>query len=106
MQPISRINVLHLNENKNNEEDSLLILFKKDDIEPLENCNRQFQNATQQNPFKLHSIAWACWVIAKLGGWRTFSKQDTSKSDVNMLQKGLDIYVERKAGWLMIKHLD
>ena len=38
----------------------------------LINQQRQGKTARQKNPYPTHSLAWAAWVIAKLGGWHQY----------------------------------
>ena len=45
--------------------------FSRSEIAALESLNAKIQGRTalQQNPHARHSLAWAGWIIAKLGGW-------------------------------------
>ncbi len=45
--------------------------FSRSDIAVLERLNAKVQGRTalQKNPHPMHSLAWATWIIAKLGGW-------------------------------------
>ena len=45
--------------------------FSPSDIAVLEHLNAKVQGRTtlQKNPHAMHSMAWATWIIAKLGGW-------------------------------------
>ena len=48
-----------------------LIAFTPPEIEVLQALVPELEGATaaQKNPHPRHSLAWAAWVIAKLGGW-------------------------------------
>lgn len=50
------------------------LAFTPDDIQLIAVLNRNMQGRTQRqkNPHTLHSLAWAAWVIAKLGGWHEY----------------------------------
>jgi hypothetical protein len=45
--------------------------FTGPEIAVLDSLNARVQKKTalQQNPHAAHSLAWAAWIIAKLGGW-------------------------------------
>lgn len=47
------------------------IAFDHDEIGALEAINKRVegQTALQKNPHPPHSLAWASWIIARLGGW-------------------------------------
>ena len=33
------------------------------------------RTSLQQNPYPLYSLAWATWIIARLGGWPGYRSQ-------------------------------
>jgi len=45
--------------------------FNKNEIAALETLSQQYAGRTtlQTNPHPSHSLAWAAWIIARLGGW-------------------------------------
>jgi hypothetical protein len=47
------------------------IVFDEDEIRLLDALGRPYQGRTklQSNPHSPHSLAWAAWIIARLGGW-------------------------------------
>ncbi len=47
------------------------LVFSTDDITVLEAANQRVEGATalQKNPHPKSSLAWAAWIIARLGGW-------------------------------------
>ncbi len=47
------------------------IVFSSPELEALEALLPQLEGATaaQKNPYPPESLAWAAWIIAKLGGW-------------------------------------
>jgi hypothetical protein len=51
------------------------IAFTSDEIEVLEAINKDLQGKTelQKNPHRKRTLAWAAWVIAKLGGWSGYA---------------------------------
>ena len=51
------------------------IAFSQDEIEVIEALNKSLQGKTdlQKNPHSTKTLAWAAWVIAKLGGWSGYA---------------------------------
>ncbi len=47
------------------------IAFTSAEVEALEALNMQLEGKTvlQKNPHPPNSLAWAAWIIARLGGW-------------------------------------
>lgn len=55
------------------------------------------RTARQKNPFREYSIAWAAWIIARLGGWDGYASQDppgyiTFRKGVERLQEHWKLY--------------
>ena len=50
------------------------IAFSHDEIELIAQLNHKMQGKTdrQKNPHAPRSLAWAAWVIARLGGWHVY----------------------------------
>ena len=46
------------------------VAFKPEEIETLEAVNPRLEGKTakQKNPHPQHSLAWAAWIVARLGG--------------------------------------
>ena len=51
------------------------ISFSANEIEVLEAINKSLQGKTrlQNNPHEPHTLAWAAWIIARLGGWTGYA---------------------------------
>jgi hypothetical protein len=49
--------------------------FSAEEIEVVEAINKDLQGKTalQQNPYPTKTLAWAAWVIARLGGWTGYA---------------------------------
>jgi hypothetical protein len=47
------------------------VAFDEDEIDALEalNTTREGKTQLQKNPHKRHSLAWATWIVGRLGGW-------------------------------------
>jgi hypothetical protein len=50
-------------------------VFSPEEIEVLAAVNRKVQGRTtlQKNPHRHNTLAWAAWIIAKLGGWTGYA---------------------------------
>ena len=79
-------------------------LLDEHSIEVIEHLVPELEGRTaaQKNPYKPYSAAWACWVVARLGGWKGYSKSE-AKPGVKTFAAGLAILQERTRGWLMAK---
>jgi hypothetical protein len=51
------------------------VAFSPEEIEVLEAINKDIQGKTtlQKNPHRKKTMAWAAWIIAKLGGWTGYA---------------------------------
>ena len=49
-------------------------IYNSNEIQILEKLNVKLEGKTlkQKNPFKFKSIAWTCWIVARLGGWHGY----------------------------------
>jgi hypothetical protein len=49
-------------------------VFDKEEIECLEELNLELKGTTakQSKPHEKENLAWAAWIIARLGGWKEF----------------------------------
>ncbi|MBO0743121.1 MAG: transposase, partial [Hyphomicrobiaceae bacterium] len=47
------------------------VAFDEDEIDALEvlNTTREGKTQLQKNPHERHSLAWAAWIVGRLGGW-------------------------------------
>ena len=52
------------------------VVFSEPEIETIEALNPAFEGKTarQQNPHPPRSLAWAAWLIARLGSWHCYGK--------------------------------
>ena len=52
-------------------------VFTEPEINVLHSLNEEYQGNTekQSNPHPKESLAWASWIIARIGGWKGFASQ-------------------------------
>lgn len=52
-------------------------VFSEEETQCIERLLPEWEGATekQQNPHELGSLAWASWLIARLGGWKGYASQ-------------------------------
>jgi hypothetical protein len=75
------------------------IAFETSEVQALEALNETLQGKTekQKNPHPKHSLAWASWIIARLGGWDGYP---SSKPPGPITFKhGLDDFRAIAKGW-------
>lgn len=73
--------------------------FGKEEIAVLDALNTQIQGKTalQKNPHLMHSLAWAAWIIAKLGGWDGYPS--SKPPGPITFRNGLEYFHGIAAGW-------
>lgn len=51
--------------------------FDKQEVKILIRLNGQYEGKTekQKNPFNKKSVAWAAWIMARMGGWKSYFSQ-------------------------------
>lgn len=55
------------------------LAFTKEQVSVLEKVERKYEGKTekQKNPHVKHTLSWAAWIIARLGGWKGYRTQST-----------------------------
>jgi hypothetical protein len=78
--------------------------FSPEEIEVLETINKDLQGKTelQKNPHRKRTLAWAAWVIAKLGGWSGYASH-TPPGPITF-HNGLAQFQVLVGGW-RLKHV-
>lgn len=66
----------------------LSVAFDASQIKLLEKINPTLEGRTvlQQNPHPKHSLAFAAWIIARLGGWKSASKAERPPGPITMMR--------------------
>ncbi|WP_167228270.1 IS4 family transposase [Massilia rubra] len=77
--------------------------FDGDEVVVLEKLQGKFEGKTakQKNPHPVHSMAWASWTIARLGGWTGYAS-DAKPGPITML-RGLQRFESMVQGWQLAK---
>lgn len=84
--------ILTLRENRTNEEVNVDTYFDEHQVAVLQLSNEQLQGKTQKqsNPYQEQTIAWAAWIIARLGAW-----QVGSPPGAKVISRGLRVLNDR-----------
>jgi hypothetical protein len=72
-------------------------VYEEDEIKCLEKLCEKYQTDTNKNPYKKQSLAWASWVIARLGGWKN-AKKERPPGPITF-KNGLDRFNGIFEGW-------
>jgi hypothetical protein len=80
------------------------VTFTEEEITCLTQLAPRLQGTTaqQQNPFPQTSLPWACWFIARLGGWSGYRSQ--RPPGTLTLVTGLRQFESIFLGWQMALH--
>jgi len=78
--------------------------FSAEEIQVLDVINKDLQGNTQlqKNPHRKRTLAWAAWLIAKLGGWTGYASHKPPGPIT--FHNGLAQFQALAAGWLL-KHV-
>lgn len=79
-------------------------LFDKQEIECLKLLNRKLQGNTEKlkNPYSNINLAWAAWLIARLGGWDGYQSQRPPGTIT--FKRGLDAFYQKAEMYKLIKN--
>ncbi len=83
----------------NKESQPIEQVFDEPEIECLKKLNNKYEGATEKlkNKNDPQTLAWAVWVIAKLGGWKDTNKRRPPGPIT--LKRGLDKFNDIHMGW-------
>ena len=78
-------------------------MFEDSEIKCLESINQRLQGKTEKlsNPFGQQKLAWAFWILARLGGWKGYTSQ--RKPGFNTLINGLTKFYAIYQGYSLEK---
>jgi hypothetical protein len=79
------------------------LVFSPEQIAFMECLLLRFEGKTekQKNPFDKNNLAWACWIIARLGGWKGYASQ--RPPGVIILHDGWIRFQALFDGWMIAK---
>jgi hypothetical protein len=79
------------------------LIFSEEQVECLEELVRKFEGKTekQKNRWEKNNLAWASWIIGRLGGWKGYESQ--RPPGVITLHEGLRRFHDIYQGWLVAK---
>jgi hypothetical protein len=88
-------------EGKTEQEPSLV--FSEEQLACMEDLLEKIEGKTEQqkNPWPKHNLAWASWMIARLGGWKGYTSQ--RPPGVITLYEGWVRFHDIFRGWLVAK---
>jgi hypothetical protein len=77
--------------------------MRQADYPMLEQVSGQLEGKTlkQKNPHTKHSLAWAAWIVARLGGWKGYASE-RKPGPITMVH-GLQALANIRHGWLLAR---
>jgi hypothetical protein len=79
------------------------LVFSEEQLACMEDLTAKFEGKTekQKNPWPKNNLAWAAWLIARLGGWKGYASQ--RPPGVITLYEGWVRFHAMFLGWLVAK---
>lgn len=79
-------------------------IFSSDELLVLQATQKKYEGKTekQKNPHKICSVAWAHWILGRMGGWKGYTKSEGPAGPVT-IKRGLDDLHLLVKGWLLAK---
>ncbi|RJP34387.1 MAG: hypothetical protein C4527_02330 [Candidatus Omnitrophota bacterium] len=56
------------------------------------------KTAKQKNPYSRSNLAWSAWIIARLGGWKSYYSKGALPGH-NTMKRGLESFYQQFIGW-------
>ena len=96
---IAAVRVLQLVTARDNQDDTpVTVAFTQAEVSVMEQLSPTLEGKTeiQKNPFPRKTMAFAVWVIARLGGWKSYSKSERPPGPITFLNglKRLQAYMD------------
>lgn len=81
--------------------------FTNEECEALEKIGKKLEGKTvkQKNPHLLRTMAWAHWIVARLGGWKGYLQSEGPAGPIT-LKHGLDKLASMIEGWRFLRDDD
>lgn len=82
------------------------LVFNKEELECLKEIETEYEGKTSRtkNPFELYSLAWAAWIIGRIGGWKGYRK--AGPAGPITMKRGLQQFSTLFKGWCLHKTLE
>jgi hypothetical protein len=95
------VRILQLTMGRADETHRAEIAFSSEELDYLERISPALNGSTrkQQNPYESGSLAWAAWLIARLGGWSGYQSQ--RPPGIGTFSNGLRRFEMMFEGWLL-----
>ena len=79
------------------------IVFSVPELACLQMLQAVYEGSTvqQKNPFSVNSLAWAAWIIGRIGGWKGYKK--AAPAGPITMKRGLKIFHQLFTGWQLQK---
>jgi hypothetical protein len=81
------------------------LVFNEEELECLKEVEKKYEGKTElsKNPFDEYSLAWAAWIIGRMGGWKGYRK--AGPAGPITMKRGLQQFSTLFKGWLLHKAL-
>jgi hypothetical protein len=81
------------------------LVFNEQELQVIKKCIPLYEGKTekQKNHFNQNTLAWAAWLIARLGGWKGYSKE--SPPGIKTFKRGLDAFYNIYQGYFIANKL-
>jgi len=82
------------------------LVFNEEELECLKEVGRRYEGKTKlsKNPFEEYSLAWAAWIIGRMGGWKGYRK--AGPTGPITMKRGLQKFSVLFEGWLLREALE
>ncbi|HEY0835249.1 MAG TPA: hypothetical protein VGE72_15200 [Azospirillum sp.] len=83
---MSAVRILQLVAARDGGERAAEEVFKPDEIAVLEALGPTLEGHTprQKNPHPVGRLSWAVWIIARLGGWKSYARSERPPGPITM----------------------
>lgn len=77
-------------------------IFSEKELDCMELLLKKYEGKTQKqkNPFMKRTVAWCYWLIARIGGWKGYTKSEGPAGPIT-LKEGLEQFDRIYEGWCL-----
>lgn len=99
----SALQIVQIKEGREREDKAASLAFTSEELAFIKVLCKKLEGKTekQQNPYAVGTIAYACWVISRLGGWKGLNSQ--GKAGIKTIAWGLEAFYHQYQGYLIAK---